>query len=447
MPLLLGVLPAAALALLLRAGPALTLCVALAGFVLAERLANGPFAVEIREQLADWLARQWRFFRFRLLPGLVALVLQLFERILSALERWLYRVDIWLRFRRSEHPLMLPLKAALGVVWFFATYLVRVYINLLIEPQVNPIKHFPVVTVSHKMVLPFTITLTRLLRKPLEPLGPFLSQTIAATTVVLLPGVFGFLVWELKENWKLYAANRPRSLEPVAFGDHGETMAGLLIPGFHSGTIPKQFSKLRQRALVGRSKRSAPHDALAHAEEAIKRFLTRRFFHMLRLSPRWSAPPPELERIRLAPNQVTLELRFPHGDSAPHRCRLTFAELENGVALAQDPPLLALPEGHAELWRAALDGLAAQTAVRWRLDRLGELIEDRRLFFDARQLELRAGESVERWRVVAGDDLSAVDSEGQPTSAATPTDVEKRYADALFSSRRPILADTWFARW
>ena len=27
--------------------------------------------------------------------------------------------------------------------------------------------------------------------------------------LLLLPGVFGFLVWELKENWRLYEANRP----------------------------------------------------------------------------------------------------------------------------------------------------------------------------------------------------------------------------------------------
>ena len=36
----------------------------------------------------------------------------------------------------------------LGLVWFFAAYVIRLYTNLLIEPQVNPIKHFPVVTVA-----------------------------------------------------------------------------------------------------------------------------------------------------------------------------------------------------------------------------------------------------------------------------------------------------------
>ncbi len=41
------------------------------------------------------------------------------------------------------------------MLWFFVAYVVRFCVNLLIEPQVNPIKHFPVVTVSHKLLWPF----------------------------------------------------------------------------------------------------------------------------------------------------------------------------------------------------------------------------------------------------------------------------------------------------
>ena len=118
--------------------------------------------------------------------------------------------------------------------------------TLLIEPQVNPIKHFPVVTVSHKIMLPFSLHLTGLFAAPLAPLGPLLANTIAGTTVFLLPGVFGFLVWELKENWRLYAANRPRYLRPMPIGSHGETLLRLLRPGIHSGTVPRLFAKLRQ---------------------------------------------------------------------------------------------------------------------------------------------------------------------------------------------------------
>ena len=54
----------------------------------------------------------------------------------------------------------------LGLVWVVVAYLVRIYVNLLIEPQVNPIKHFPVVTVSHKVILPLSVHLTRIAAAP-----------------------------------------------------------------------------------------------------------------------------------------------------------------------------------------------------------------------------------------------------------------------------------------
>ena len=56
---------------------------------------------------------------------------------------------------------------------------------------------------------------------------------------------FGFIFWEVKENWRLYRANRSPTLGPVSIGPHGETLAGLLQPGFHSGTVPKLYARLR----------------------------------------------------------------------------------------------------------------------------------------------------------------------------------------------------------
>jgi hypothetical protein len=89
-------------------------------------------------------------------------------------------------------------------VWSIVAYLVRIYTNLLVEPQVNPIKHFPVVTVAAKIMLPFAPTLIAALTSALgQVLGTVIAGAIAGPTVVLLPGVFGFLVWEFKENWKL----------------------------------------------------------------------------------------------------------------------------------------------------------------------------------------------------------------------------------------------------
>jgi len=78
------------------------------------------------------------------------MVMETFDRILEAVDRLLYAVDEWLRFRTGQSRASLAGKAILGAIWFFVAYVLRIYVILMIEPQVNPIKHFPVVTVSHR---------------------------------------------------------------------------------------------------------------------------------------------------------------------------------------------------------------------------------------------------------------------------------------------------------
>ena len=64
-------------------------------------------------------------------------------------------------------------------------------------------------------------------------------------TLWLLPDAVTYLFWEMRENWRLYRANRPAALRPVAVGPHGETVKGLLHRGFHSGTVPRLYARLR----------------------------------------------------------------------------------------------------------------------------------------------------------------------------------------------------------
>src|SRR5262249_26335691 len=153
------------------------------------------------------------------------------------------------RFKVGQPRLALVAKGALGLVWAVVAYVLRFSINLFIEPEVNPIKHFPVVTVVAKILLPFSEAMISGISGPASRLvGPPLGVSFAAFAVFILPGFAGFLVWKFKENWALYRSTRPATLREVSIGHHGETMIGFLKPGFHSGTIPKRFTKLRRAA-------------------------------------------------------------------------------------------------------------------------------------------------------------------------------------------------------
>jgi hypothetical protein len=274
---------------------------------------NSRVGRDVEEILAEQAVRLWRRLYLDVIPGLFRLIMTTFDQLLEVIDRLLYAVDEWLRFRSGQHPAALVLKAILGLGWAVVAYVVRASVNLLIEPQVNPIKHFPVVTVSHKLILPLSIPLTRLLRATL--LGPRSAPLVAGAIVLATPGVFGFLVWELKENWKLYEANRGESLRPVLVGSHGETMVRLLRPGIHSGTVPKLFAKLRRAERGDAGHRDRPTtfkrlEALHHVEESIRRFVDRDFIALLAQSRTLRDAAIGAGLIHLATNRIRLELRM-----------------------------------------------------------------------------------------------------------------------------------------
>ena len=91
---------------------------------------------------------------FNVIPGLFRIIIEAFARLLEWVEKVFYAVDEWLRFREGQSRGMLAVKAVLGLIWGVIAYAARIYVNLLVEPQINPIKHFPVVTVAAKIMLP-----------------------------------------------------------------------------------------------------------------------------------------------------------------------------------------------------------------------------------------------------------------------------------------------------
>ena len=108
----------------------------------------------------------------------------------------------------------------------------------------------------------------------------------------MLPGVFGFLVWELKENWRLYAANRPRDLHPVMVGSHGESDAAPDEAGVPFRPIAQALCPAppcqRKAHWTGNWKGvHKSHDALHHVEQDVRRFVERELANLLVHSRGW----------------------------------------------------------------------------------------------------------------------------------------------------------------
>ena len=341
-------------------------------------LMNTKVGRMVEEFLLESAARVWQATVMDVLPGLFHLIMNAFQQALERLERLLYAVDEWLRFRDGQSQAALIAKGMIGLAWFGFSYLARIYVNLLIEPQINPIKHFPVVTVSHKVILPMTVPLVRVMSAPLKPLiGTVAANGVAALNVLLLPGVFGFLVWELKANWRLYKSNRSTTLDPVVVGSHGETMARLLRPGFHSGTVPKAYAKLRRAEAKmptrGRERSALkPLRILHHVEEAIRRFVDRDAIGLLASCGNMFKPTILVGSIHLSVNRIQIELIR---DQEP--CKSLWLDIQElgGVlhgGIVEPGWLLDLDPSEQETLLDALLGLCAMSGVEQGVSNAGD---------------------------------------------------------------------------
>jgi hypothetical protein len=279
-------------------------------FLVVNMLLNSRLGRDVEEIALEWLALLWQRLGLQVLARLFWLVMELFQGLLQAVERLLYTVDEWLRFRSGQGRTVFVFKAVLGALWFFVTYVVRFCVNVLIEPQINPVKHFPVVTVSHKVLFFFIPYLASLFSLTMEK---GFAITLATAIIWCIPGIFGFLVWELRTNWRLYAANHPPRLQPAPIGSHAETMLRFLKPGFHSGTVPKRYARLRRaerRARAGgRWTALSKHLQKLHGvERDIRRYVQRQLIGLMVESGLWPAGSVRVGRLLLATNRVRIEL-------------------------------------------------------------------------------------------------------------------------------------------
>jgi hypothetical protein len=327
---------------------------------------NTRFGREVEEAITDEMARSWRRLSSDIFPALFHVIMDFFKMILDRVERVLYAVDEWLRFKEGDNRLSRTYKPVLAMIWGFLTYILRFVLNVLVEPQINPVKHFPVVTVAHKMLLPAYPLLANVLQSALS-LDRASSITLATAIIWCIPGLFGFLVWELKENWRLYAANRPENLRPVAIGHHGETMLRLLRPGFHSGTIPRLFGKLRRAERRGKRKAARKlRETMHEVAESIRHFVDREFLDVLRESRGWHHAQIGTRSIHLATNRIRVELCHP--EEVDNSLWLEFAERSGWLVgrIMRPGWLCEVPSDQREVLELALAGfykLAGVTVV------------------------------------------------------------------------------------
>ena len=255
----------------------------------------------------------------------------------------------------------------MGLLWYFVSYILRFCINLLIEPQINPIKHFPVVTVSHKLLLPLIPHLAGVIHSRME-IEKAWSWTLASTVIGCIPGIFGFLVWELKENWRLYAANRKKSLGPVIVGKHGETMSACFGPACtrehcRSSSPGCAGPNARPAAAANGSRCASICSALHRFEVVIRRYVERDFLTLLADAHWLDSVPLVLREIRLASNRIQIVLGR---SDAPNRDLTIALEARSGrLAGGISPPdwTCGLPLHLQLALDMAIDGLQKTSGV------------------------------------------------------------------------------------
>ena len=91
-------------------------------FLLLDVLINSRLGRNVEEVLIDWSVESWHRFGIRFLAGLFWWFVDLFRRLMQLIERLMYAVDEWLRFKSGQGRLMMVLKGTLGTVWFFVAY-------------------------------------------------------------------------------------------------------------------------------------------------------------------------------------------------------------------------------------------------------------------------------------------------------------------------------------
>lgn len=439
-------------------------------FLIMTLLLNTRLGQGTTDAFAQTVVKLYELLRAGLLPGLFRLIQNLFKRVMDGVEAVLFSVDEWLRFRAGDSRFSMAVRAVLGVLWFPVQFLARLYLVVLIEPGFNPIKA-PLSILFAKFVYPALFAgvegdgMWAKLSGRVNPLaydiqpyvGDVWAWTIAWVTVApvlyFLPDVLTFFFWEMKENWRLYRANRPATLRPVLVGQHGETVLRLLHPGVHSGTVPRLYAQLRQavrdasRTGNWRAAR-ASRRSLQEVERTLQRFVARELVTLVEQSPSWQGNRLTVGWVMLATNRIRAELIH---DAFPANSVWLEIEDRGGwlVAGVRDPGWLPeLTPEQRQVVTTALAGLYKLAGIDLVHEQLRANVPAGIACYDITErglvlwLDQRHGQAV-------CYDLSDPRGllEPEPMPGAEPGDGPVLDAARLLFSQMPIYWDQWVGSW
>ena len=95
-------------------------------------------------------------------------------------------------------------------------------------------------------------------------------------------------------------------------------MVGFMKPGFHSGTIPKLYAKLRRATWKGDERGIAKHrEGLHHVVEAIEKFADRELVSLLDEAASFRADDVRVEVVEMGSNRVQIMLACPSRGHTP----------------------------------------------------------------------------------------------------------------------------------
>lgn len=415
-------------------------------------------------QLYDWL-------RADFLQGLIRWTLRVFKQISDAFETVLYTVDEWLRFRSGESKVSMVFRAVLGVLWFPIGYLARLYFVTLVEPSTNPLK-LPISMLITKFMLFMEWYNQFLIPDPegglprgqaalMSYLEPHLGWGVAVTitfglllpTMWLLPSAGAFFVWEMQSNWRLFRANRSKRLKPVMIGHHGETLAQLLRPGFHSGTLPKLYANLRRAERnayktgewrAARTYRLGLHEV----ETDLQRFVERELFQLLYESDADHALLLSVGAITLACNRITIDLK--HADFPDQPLRLAFEEQAGWLlaGVAEIGWLARVSSEHAGILAVAIAGVYHLSGVGLVREQVQAALPVATALYDIEEdglvvwVDQRFGHKVVYDLGDLDDQLQPHAVNGDPQAPRPPLDAQR-----LIFARQPLSWNRWVDTW